>query len=61
MAGAAAAGHLGGPVLLTEPGALPAVVSAELARLKPQRIVILGGTGAVSEAVKKQAETYIRR
>uniref|UniRef100_UPI0018CC17A0 fibronectin type III domain-containing protein n=5 Tax=Microbacterium TaxID=33882 RepID=UPI0018CC17A0 len=42
LAGAAAAGHFGGPVLLTEPGALPPVVAAELARLKPQKIVILG-------------------
>ncbi|MFB8188273.1 carboxypeptidase regulatory-like domain-containing protein [Microbacterium sp. NPDC055988] len=61
LAGAAAAGHFGGPVLLTEPGALPPVVAAELARLKPQKIVILGGTGVVTDAVKKQAEAYIKR
>ncbi|NJI60299.1 hypothetical protein HCX50_12755 [Microbacterium oxydans] len=61
LAGAAAAGHFGGPVLLTEPGALPPVVAQELARLKPQKIVILGGTGVVTEAVKKQAETYVKR
>jgi hypothetical protein len=33
------------------PGGIPAVVAAELARLKPKSIVILGGTSAVSDAV----------
>ena len=59
LAGAAAAGKLGGPVLLTPAGSLPSVASAELDRLNPQRIVILGGTGVVSAAVEKQAAQYL--
>src|SRR5690606_10009122 len=58
LAGAAAAGALGGPVLLAKKGELPGPVKTELSRLKPQRIVILGGTGAVSSAVEKQARSY---
>ncbi|MBY6060653.1 cell wall-binding repeat-containing protein [Microbacterium esteraromaticum] len=54
LAGAAAAGALGGPVLLTRPDALPAEVVAELKRLAPQRVVILGEAGVVSTAVERQ-------
>lgn len=46
----AAAAH-GGPLLLTDPRALPASVTAELKRLKPSRVVIVGGTGAVAGSV----------
>ncbi|MCS3444217.1 cell wall-binding repeat-containing protein, partial [Microbacterium phyllosphaerae] len=59
LAGAGAAGHLGGPVLLTEANGIPAVVAAELARLKPQRIVVLGGSGVVSDAVMSKLEGYV--
>jgi len=59
LTGAAAAGHLGGPVLLTEQNALPAAVAAELDRLNPQRIVILGGTGTVSASLEKLVRKYI--
>ena len=52
LAGAPAAGMQGGPVLLVTPTSIPAVVVAELTRLHPARIVILGGTGAVSGAVQ---------
>lgn len=51
LSSAAAAGTLGGAVLLTRPNRLPEVVAAELKRLKPSRVVIAGGTGAVSAAV----------
>jgi hypothetical protein len=51
LAGAAAAGVLGGPVLLTTRDSLPAVTAAELARLRPARIVVLGSSGVVSDAV----------
>jgi putative cell wall-binding protein len=47
---AAAIGH--GPILLVEPDSLPAAVAAELVRLAPPRVVVLGGAGAVSESVK---------
>jgi putative cell wall-binding protein len=52
LAGSAAGAALGGPVLLSEPTALPAATANELARLRPARIVVLGGPGAVSEAVE---------
>ncbi|MCS5724182.1 cell wall-binding repeat-containing protein [Herbiconiux sp. CPCC 203407] len=42
-----------GPVLLTTRDALPAVVDAELRRLDPTRIVVVGGTASVSEAVQR--------
>lgn len=58
LAGAAAAGSLGGPILLTEGSSLPATTATELSRLKPRRIVILGGTGVVSPAVESRLRSY---
>jgi spore germination protein YaaH len=55
LAGAAVAGSQGAPILLVAPGSIPAVTAAELARLQPGRIVVLGGTGVVSEAVAAAA------
>ena len=54
LSGEAAAGELGGPLLLSLPGGVPASVAAELARLKLRRVVVLGGTGAVSNTVVAQ-------
>jgi putative cell wall-binding protein/chitodextrinase len=51
LAGGAVAAELGGPVLLTDPAGLPAATRAVLERLQAQRIVVLGGTSAVSDAV----------
>ncbi|MGA1836113.1 cell wall-binding repeat-containing protein [Herbiconiux sp. 11R-BC] len=51
LAGSAAAGHLGGPVLLVTRDSVSAEVAAELARLKPARIVVLGGPNSVSAEV----------
>jgi putative cell wall-binding protein len=58
LAGAAAAGRTGGPVLLVAPTSIPASTASELGRLKPARIVILGGTGAVSDAVAAALGAY---
>ena len=53
LAGAAAAGTVKGPVLLVaQSGAINSSTAAELARLKPGRIIVLGGPGVVSDAVK---------
>jgi putative cell wall-binding protein len=49
-AGALAA-EVGAPVLLTRPDSLPDVVKAELLRLHPARIKVVGGTSAVSAEV----------
>ena len=53
ISAAPAAATQGGPVLLLERDAIPAPVVLELSRLKPQRIVIVGGTGAVSTRVEQ--------
>jgi len=58
LSAAPAAAAQGGPLLLTTPGGLPASVASELARLKPARIVIVGGTSVVSSAVERQAHSY---
>jgi putative cell wall-binding protein len=47
-----AASAQGGPLLLTTPGALPASVLAEVKRLAPKRIVIVGGLNAISGTVQ---------
>lgn len=46
-----AAAHEGGPLLLVKPSEIPAVVSAEIARLGPDRIVVVGGTASVNADV----------
>ncbi len=51
LAAGAAGAQLGGPVLLTAQGALPAPTLTELERLQPQRIVAVGGAPVVSSAV----------
>jgi putative cell wall-binding protein len=48
-----------GPVLLVAPDQLPVVVGVELARLGPSNVVILGGTGVVSDAVVAQIEALL--
>lgn len=58
LSGGAIAGRNGGPILLVKPDALPAETAAELARLKPARIVILGGTSAVDGAVENGLRGY---
>ena len=48
----------GGPLLLTESTTLPAAVRAELVRLNPDEIVVVGGTGVVSASVKTALAAY---
>lgn len=57
LAAGATGALLGGPVLLTAPGRLPDATRAELARLRPAQIVIVGGSGAVGSAVETAAGT----
>lgn len=52
LAGVAAAGMGGGPILLVERGAVPPATLTELQRLNPGRIVVLGATGVVSSEVE---------
>jgi putative cell wall-binding protein len=58
LAGAALAGSTGQPVLLTARDTLPTATAARLSTLRPARIVVLGGTGAVSNAVRDRLGDY---
>jgi putative cell wall-binding protein len=50
---------LDGPVLLTDPNSLPQVVADEITRLAPSRIVVVGGTAAVSPGVFAQLQGLV--
>ena len=58
LAGGPAARVGNGPLLLTASSSLPSATAAELTRLKPGRIVVLGGTRAVSAAVETALRGY---
>ncbi len=47
-----------GPLLLTHPAYVPAAVFAEIKRLRPQKIVIAGGTDTISAAVEKDLKPF---
>ena len=49
LAGVPAAALAEAPVLLTRTACLPVAIGAQLARLAPDRVVVLGGVAAVSE------------
>ncbi|MFB2585083.1 cell wall-binding repeat-containing protein [Herbiconiux liukaitaii] len=59
LSGSAAAGVGSGPVLLVQKDDVPAVIGQELGRLKPQRIVVLGGTATVSASVQTALAAYV--
>jgi putative cell wall-binding protein len=54
LSAAPVAAMQGGPLLLTQTDALPEAVRAELARLQPTKIVVVGGTASVSQGVEAQ-------
>ncbi|WP_291037014.1 cell wall-binding repeat-containing protein [Herbiconiux sp.] len=54
LSGSAAAGSLQAPVLLTTKDFVPGVVEEELLRLRPGRIVLMGGESTVSAEVARQ-------
>lgn len=58
LSAAPAAVKLGGPLLLTMPGGLPVSIAREIARLKPTRIILVGGVNAVSSAVERTLRGY---
>src|SRR5690606_32189504 len=55
LAAGSPAGLQQAPVLLVQPDGIPAVIQAQLLALQPTRVVILGGTGAISDNVRAQA------
>lgn len=58
LSAGAAAGLYGGPLILVEPNSLPALAVTELERLNPSRIILVGGTGVVSEYVAGLVARY---
>ena len=59
LSGAPVAGMTKGPMLLVDTNAIPASIAAELVRLQPKRIVVLGGTASVTESVETALAGYI--
>jgi putative cell wall-binding protein/peptidoglycan/xylan/chitin deacetylase (PgdA/CDA1 family) len=57
LAAGPAADQLGGPVLFVTRDSVPSVTRTELLRLKPQRIIVVGGTGVVSSAVRSELDS----
>lgn len=60
LSAAPAATHEGGVLLLTARDVLPAAVKAEIERLAPRRIVVVGGVGAVSIDVEYELRELTR-
>lgn len=58
LAGGPAAHALRGPVLPVHRAAIPISIRTELARLRPGRIVVLGGSSAVDDAVVRALQQY---
>lgn len=54
LAGVSGADRAGAPLLLVHTNSVPATISAEINRLAPKEIVILGGPAAVSDAVARE-------
>lgn len=52
LSGAVLAGAVGGPLLITDKASLPAVTSAEITRLKPKRIYVLGSSTRITGSVR---------
>ncbi|MCI4658223.1 cell wall-binding repeat-containing protein [Cryobacterium zhongshanensis] len=51
LSGAAVAGDTDVPILLVAADSIPAVIQAELTRLRPGKIVVLGGENSVNSAI----------
>lgn len=58
IAASALAGEQDAPILLARPGQLPASTAAQLDRLNPGELIVLGGTAALSDTVARQAGSY---
>jgi uncharacterized protein YkwD len=61
LAGAVLAGALGGPVLLVGRDRVASSVRAEIERLGPQRVYVLGGQSAVSDGALTGLPVAVRR
>ncbi len=59
LSAAPVAASQGASLLLTPPSSLPAATVAELRRLEPQFVTIVGGTAVVSRAVERRLEDLL--
>ena len=58
LSGGVAAGRYGGPILLVSRDDLPVSTATELSRLRPGRIVVIGGPGVVGDGVLNRIRPY---
>ena len=58
LSGASVAGTGNAPILLVDAGSIPGSIQSELLRLKPQRIVLLGGTSVIANSVQRALDSY---
>lgn len=58
LSGAPVAAQRKGPLLLVKAGEIPSAIAAELTRLRPRRIVVLGGPATISTSVESQLGSY---
>lgn len=58
LAAAPAAARAKAPILLAQRGEVPAATARELDRLNPTRIVVLGGSSAISDATLAKLKAY---
>ena len=61
LAAAPAAAARNAPILLTAEGGIPQPTDAQIRRLEPNRIVVIGGGQAVSGDVAERLSYYVRR
>ncbi|MEH3076222.1 MAG: cell wall-binding repeat-containing protein [Quadrisphaera sp.] len=59
LGGGAAAGSVGGALVLTDPARLPSSLAADIKTLAPSSVVVLGGPGTVSDAVVGQIKALL--
>lgn len=59
LAAGPAASTLGGPLLLTQTAALPAATKAEIKRLNPKEVLVVGGSVAVSPSVESELKKMV--
>lgn len=60
LAGAPVAGLRKAPMLLVDTDSIPDPIKAELLRLNPAKIIILGGDATVTKAVETELAAYVR-
>jgi hypothetical protein len=58
LGASAAAAVQGGPVLLVRKGSIPSETAAELSRLSPDVIFVVGGTAVITDSVVSQLGAY---